>query len=191
VDGGRITGLETAQGEVSAGSVVLAGGAESPSLLSKLGLDLPVHPVKGEILTIHATPPPVRSNVWDEDCYLVPKRDGRIIVGATERPGEWDRRPTLGGVAHLSDAARRLIPTLSGAPVVDLWGGLRPGSPSGWPILGPVDGVEGLLLATGHHRNGILLSAVTGDTISALALGEEPAVDPAPFSYEAHMEALK
>lgn len=188
VERGRATGVETARGVVPAGSIVLAGGSESAGLLSGVGLELPVRPVKGEILTIHAAPPPVSSNVWDEGCYLVPKRDGRVVVGATERPGEWDRRPTLGGIADLSDAARGLIPTLSAAPMADLWGGLRPSTPSGQPVLGTIEGFEGLLLATGHHRNGILLSAITGDMISALALGEDPPLDLRPFGYEEHLE---
>lgn len=191
VERGRVIGLETAQGEVVAGRVVLAGGAQSPALLSKLGLDLPVHPVKGELLSVHSTPPPVRANIWDEGCYVVPKRDGRVIVGATERPGEWDRRPTLGGMAQLSEAARGLIPEISEAPMADLWGGLRPGTPSGLPILGPINGIEDLLLTTGHHRNGILLSAITGECVGALAFGEEPPVNLEPYSYEVQMEVSR
>lgn len=190
VERGRVIGLDTGRGGVDAGSVVLAGGAESPGLLSGLGVKLPVYPVKGETLTVRATLPPVRANVWDEGCYLVPKRDGRVVVGATERPGEWDRRPTLGGMAHLSEAARGLVPALSGAPVSDLWGGLRPSTPSGRPILGPVEGVEGLLLATGHGRNGVLLSAITGEAVGALALGGAPPLDLAPFRLERHLEPV-
>lgn len=188
VERDRVTGVETARGVVPACSVVLAGGSESAGLLSGVGLELPVRPVKGEILTIHAAPPPVSSNVWDQGCYLVPKRDGRVVIGATERPGEWDRRPTLSGVADLSEAARGLLPALSAAPVADLWGGLRPSTPSGQPVLGTIEAFEGMLLATGHHRNGILLSAVTGDAISAMALGEDPPLDLTPFGYEQHLQ---
>lgn len=186
---GRIDGVRTARGETPAGAVVLAGGVGCARLCEGLGLRLPLHPVKGETLAVEARPAPVSANVWDEGCYLVPKRDGRIIVGATEEPGIWDRRPTLGGVAHLSGAARGLVPALSGAPVADLWGGLRPGTHSGQPILGAVEGYEDLLIATGHHRNGVLLSAVTGEAIGALTLGEEPPLDLAPFAYERHLEA--
>lgn len=188
-ESGQVTGARTAHGEVHADRVVLAGGVGCARLCEDLGLRLPLHPVKGETLAIEAMPAPVSANVWDEDCYLVPKRDGRLIVGATEEPGVWEKRPTLGGVAQLSGCAASLVPDLSGSPVTDLWGGLRPGTPSGEPILGPVGGVEGLLLTTGHYRNGILLSAVTGEAISALALGEKPPLDLAPFSYERHVEA--
>ncbi|MCA3749512.1 MAG: FAD-dependent oxidoreductase, partial [Rubrobacter sp.] len=112
--------------------------------------------------------------------------DGRLIIGATEEPEVYDRRPTLGGVAELSRAAVGLVPELSGALFAGAWGGLRPGAPTG-PILGPVEGWEGLLVATGHFRNGVLLSVVTGEIISALVLQESPPVDVSPFLYESHL----
>ncbi len=187
----RVTGVRTVRGEVVAGSVVLAGGSLSGLLSAELGLRLPVHPVKGEILTVTARPDIMRANVWDDRCYLVPKRDGRVVVGATEVPGDYDRRPTLGGVAQLSGAAAKLLPELAGATFAGAWGGLRPGTSDGLPILGAVDGLEGLLLATGHYRNGILLAPLTGEAVSALALGEPPPVDIAPFSHERLVETTK
>ena len=74
--------------------------------------------------------------MWDSECYVVPKRDGRVVVGATEEPGVYDRRPTLGGVAYLSQAAVNLLPELSRAPFASAWGSLRPGTPDDKPILG-------------------------------------------------------
>ena len=127
---------------------------------------------------------PVRAAVWNSRCYVVPKRDGRVIIGATEEPGVYDRRPTLGGMAGLSRAVLELVPSLSHAPFTNAWGGLRPSTPDGRPILGPVEGWEGLLLATGHYRNGVLLSAVTGEIIAALALEETSPIDIAPFSHQ-------
>ncbi len=183
VEGTRVTGIRTNRGKIPAGVVVLAGGAFSAFLPGELGVRLPVHPVKGEILAVNARPAPIKANVWNSQCYVVPKRDGRMIVGATEEPGVYDRRPTLGGVAHLSRAAVKLVPELSRAPLASAWGGLRPGTPDGRPILGPVEGQEGLFLATGHYRNGVLLSAVTGESIAALALGEAPTVNVSPFMY--------
>ena len=183
-DNDRVTGVRTARGAFSVGSVVLAGGAGSGALAAGLGLSLPVFPVKGEILTVTTRPLPISANVWDDGCYLVPKRDGRVVIGATEEPGVHDRRPTLGGVATLSEAALGLIPGLSGARFAGAWGGLRPGTPGGYPVLGPVEDLDGLILSTGHHRNGVLLSAVTGEEISARALGEPGTVDLSPFSYD-------
>lgn len=125
-DGDRVVGVRSARGDFHAGSVVLAGGAASPSLAAKLGVEVPVFPVKGEILSVAANPAPICANVWDEACYLVPKRDGRIVVGATEEPGVHDRRPTLGGVAKLSSAAARLVPEVAGFPFAGHGAGFAP-----------------------------------------------------------------
>lgn len=182
VEGRKITGIRTARGKIPVGAVVLADGASSTLLSDELSVHLPVHPVKGEILAANARPAPIKANVWNSECYVVPKRDGRVIIGATEEPGVYDRRPTLGGMAHLSRAAANLVPELSHAPFASAWGGLRPGTPDGRPILGPVEGWEGLFLATGHYRNGVLLSAVTGESIAALALREASPFDISPFS---------
>ncbi|MCA1717046.1 MAG: glycine oxidase ThiO [Actinobacteria bacterium] len=190
VKGRRVTGVRTARGEIPAGAVVLAGGASATLLSNQLGVHLPVHPVKGEILAVNARPAPVRVNIWNSECYVVPKRDGRVVIGATEEPGVYDRRPTLGGVAHLSRAAVNLVPELSRAPFASAWGGLRPGTPDGEPILGPVEGWEGLFLATGHYRNGVLLSAITGESIAALALGETSPFDVSPFSQNRFAESV-
>ncbi|MBA3609989.1 MAG: glycine oxidase ThiO [Rubrobacter sp.] len=181
-ESGRVTGVRTARGEIPAGAVVLCGGASSGILAEDLGVNLPVYPVKGEVLAVGVRPAPTRANVWGERCYAVPKRDGRMIVGATEEPGVHDRRPTLGGVARLSAAALDLIPTLKDAPFLNAWGGLRPATPTGRPILGAVEGWDGLLVATGHYRNGVLLAPITGKAISEAALGEAPSVDLRPFA---------
>lgn len=190
-DGERVTGVHTARREILAGSVVLAGGSASGMLSRSLGLRLPVHPVKGETLTVTVRSNAARANVWDNRCYLVPKRDGRVIVGATEEPGIYDRRPSLGGVAKLSEAATKLLPEISSATFAGAWGGLRPGTPDGLPFLGGVEGIEGLFLATGHYRNGVLLAPVTGEVVAALALGEPPIIDASPFSCERNMEVTK
>jgi glycine oxidase len=188
VEGQKVIGVRTTQGTISAGTVVLAGGAFSALLSDTLGIHLPVYPVKGEILEVNARPAPIRANVWNSRCYVVPKRDGRVIIGATEEAGAYDRHPTLGGVASLSQAAVELIPSLTHAPFASAWGGLRPSTPDDRPILGPVEGWEGLLLATGHYRNGVLLSAVTGEIIAALALGEPTLADISPFLHQRFAE---
>lgn len=190
-DGERVTGVRTAREEVPAGSVVLASGAASGPLAAELGLRLPVHPIKGETLTLTTRPNAIKANVWDEGCYLVPKRNGRVVVGATEEAGVYDRRPTLGGVAKLSGAAARLLPGLAGATFAGAWGGLRPGTPDKLPFLGGVEGIGGLFLATGHYRNGVLLAPVTGEVIAALALGEVPLVEVSPFSCERSRETAR
>ena len=127
---------------------------------------------------------PIKTNICCfGNFYVVPKTDGRMIVGATEESDVYDPRPTLGGVSELSRHGLGLVPGLAEALFVDTWGGLRPATPSGGPILGPIDGLDGLLLATGHFRNGVLLSAITGKIISALVLGETSPIDISPFLY--------
>ena len=183
--GERVTGVRTAQVSVSAGSVVLAGGAASGLLSEQLDVRLPVYPMKGQLLEARSSPVPIRANLWNYgNFYVVPKRDGRVIVGATEEPEVRDRRPTAGGIFELLGNALELVPGLSEALFLRAWGGIRPATPSGAPILGPVDGLDELLLATGHHRNGVLLSAITGEIISALAVGEPSPVDISPFVYD-------
>ena len=183
--GDRVVGVRTARGDFAAGTVVLAGGPTSGLLSGGLGVRLTLHAVKGQLLETKITPVPITTNVWNHGTfYLVPKRDGRVIVGATEEPDIWDRRPTLGGVAELSRAALALVPGLAEALFVRSWGGLRPTTPTGAPILGPITGWDGLLLAVGHHRNGVLLSGITGETLAALALGETPPIDVSPFLHE-------
>lgn len=187
-ENGRVTGVRTVEQEIPAGSMVLAGGVAGGHLAGEIGTPLPVRPVKGEILSVTARPVPVKANVWDDRCYLVPKRDGRVVVGATEEPGVHDRRPTLSGVAHLSGSAIALVPGLARAHFAGAWGGLRPTAPDGYPVLGPDGGLEGLLIATGHYRNGVLLAPITGEVVAALALGEAPPIDISPFSRQRFAE---
>jgi len=187
MEGDRVTGVNTTRGAFSAAAVVLAGGSWSGLLSGQLGASVPVYPVKGQMLVTKMWPSPIRANVWDSgNFYVVPKRDGRVVIGATEEPNVHDRRLTLGGVAELSRAATDLIPGLSKALFVEGWGGLRPATPSGLPIIGPMEGTDGLLLATGHFRNGVLLSAITGRIVGTLALGEKSHVDITPFLLENH-----
>jgi glycine oxidase len=190
-EGERVTGVRTTtRGAVSAGAVVLAAGAFSDSLSEQLGVRLPVYPLKGQLLVLHTRPVPIKANVWDAgNNYVVPKKDGRMIIGATEEPDIYDRRTTLGGIAELSRVGLGLVPKLAEASLVGAWGGLRPATPSGSPILGPVEGLDGLLLATGHFRNGVLLCAITGKIISSLVLGEPTPLDISPFLYDQLEEA--
>jgi glycine oxidase len=190
---GRVTGVRTTRGDFAAGVVVLAAGALSGLLSDQLGVKLPVFPMTGQLLVTEVRRPPIKANVWDSGnfFYVVPKRDGRVIVGATEEPGMFDRRPTLGGLNELSRSALALVPTLAEAEFVATWGGLRPATPSGYPLLGPLEEGDGLLLATGHHRNGLLLSAITGDILSRVILDEPTPVDISPFPHKNHSDVTQ
>ena len=131
----------------------------------------PVRPVKGQVLTLLMDPqaPLLRHVLWAPRIYLVPRRDGRLIIGATVEEQGFDENLTAGGVFSLLEAAWRAVPAIEELPIAETMVGFRPTSRDDAPILGP-SSVEGLVIASGHHRNGILLAPVTADTVSQLIL---------------------
>ncbi|CAL9425057.1 glycine oxidase ThiO [Streptomyces sp. NPDC015242] len=183
VTGERATGAVTADGTgLGAGQVVLAGGSLSGRLAGIPQEVLPpVRPVKGQVLRL--TMPrrhgpflsrTVRAVVRGSHVYLVPRESGELVVGATSEELGWDTTVTAGGVYELLRDAHELVPGITELPLTETRAGLRPGSPDNAPLLGPA-GLDGLLLATGHHRNGVLLTPVTGDALAhALTTGELP-----------------
>ena len=171
-EGSRAVGVACADGgRVRAGAVVIACGAWA-GRLPGLPRPVPVEPVHGQLLAIESLPPLFRHVVDSPRCYIVPRASGRVIVGATvEHTGE-RKAVTPWGLTRLLTGAVEVAPALEHAPVVETWSGLRPGTPDGLPILGPDPGVAGLVYATGHYRNGILLAPLTGERIGALLAGE-------------------
>ncbi len=174
-EGERLCGVRTAAGEeLQADAVVLAAGAWSGTAawLPEHARP-PVRPVKGEVLELRtregATPPTSRI-VASERVYLVPRDDGRLIVGATVEERSFDTKVTAGGVLELLREAYRLLPEVAEMELVGSAAGLRPGTPDNLPLVGPGT-VQGLLLATGHHRNGILLAPLTGEAIAEQLAG--------------------
>lgn len=173
VEGGRVRGVVVQNETRRADIVVLAAGAWSrgigglpPELLP------PVRPVKGQMLSLRMDPaaPLATHVIWAPKCYLVPRRDGTLIVGATTEEKGWNADLTAGGVLALLEAAWRAVPGIEELPIAEMWTGFRPGSRDDAPILGPVPGIDGLVMATGHHRNGILLTPVTADCVSDFVL---------------------
>jgi glycine oxidase len=181
---GRVRGVALANGEVvTAPRVVLALGSWSGGL-DGLPRPLPVFPVRGEIIALEAAPSPLTRVVSTGRCYLVSRAEGRVLVGATAERAGFQSRATAGGVQKLLAAAIEAVPALAGAPIAELWGGLRPGTPDTLPILGPDPEVEGLVYATGHYRNGILLAPITAQLVMAAVVGERPALSLAPFAVD-------
>ncbi|MER5909427.1 glycine oxidase ThiO [Streptomyces sp. NPDC001982] len=179
----RAAGVTTADGtELDADQVVLAAGSLSGRLAGVPDEVLPpVRPVKGQVLrlTVPKRYAPflsrtVRAVVRGSQVYLVPRENGELVVGATSEELGWDTTVTAGGVYELLRDAHELIPGITELPLTETRAGLRPGSPDNAPLLGPT-GLDGLLLATGHFRNGVLLTPVTGDAMAhVLATGELP-----------------
>ncbi|KMS87420.1 MULTISPECIES: glycine oxidase ThiO [Streptomyces] len=177
----RATGVTTADGTaLRADRVVLAAGSLSGRLAGVPDELLPpVRPVKGQVLrlTVPRRYAPflsrtVRAVVRGSQVYLVPRENGELVVGATSEELGWDTTVTAGGVYELLRDAHELVPGITELPLTETRAGLRPGSPDNAPLLGP-SGLAGLLLATGHYRNGVLLTPVTGDVLAhALVTGE-------------------
>ena len=169
----RVTGVRLADGsEIAAGTVVLAAGAWSRAIAGiPAPLLPPVRPVKGQTLALRMDPaaPLLSHVVWGPNVYLVPRRDGRLIIGATVEEKGFDTTLTAGGVLSLLEAAWRIVPAIEELPVHEMWVGHRPGSRDDAPILGPGP-LDGLVYATGHHRNGILLAPVTAEHIARLVV---------------------
>lgn len=162
--GGRIGGVETPTGRVDADIVVIAAGAWSGRLLEPLGIDLPLRPLKGQML---ALAPPSRPGAgalhrvtWGPGIYLVPRTDGAVMLGASVEEAGFDTGLEPGVLRGLREAAETLVPALASRAVAESWAGLRPTTPDLKPLLGPA-GLPGVILATGHHRNGILLLPAT------------------------------
>jgi glycine oxidase len=173
----RLVGVRTADGrEHRAESTVLAAGAWSGTA-TWLPPEArpPVRPVKGQVVALHgpALEPVCERIVASERVYLVPRGDGRLIVGATVEERGFDTQVTAGGVLELLREAYRTLPDVAELELVETLAGLRPGTPDNVPLIGPGP-LEGLLLATGHWRNGILLAPITAYAVADLLAGEEP-----------------
>jgi glycine oxidase len=181
--GERVVGVRTPTGTLSAGVVILAAGVWSANLAQLAGLALPLGPVKGQIVTLQGLNVPLRHILWSGDCYLAPKADGQVVLGATEEEGNYDPRPSLAGMGRLTEAALELAPAAGRFSIEGIWGGLRPAAPDRRPIVGWAPGIDALLLATAHFRNGILLGPLTGRRIAEHLAGEAPTfAEFAPFS---------
>lgn len=141
----------------------------------------PVRPAKGQMVSLRCEAARIERVLWSERIYAVPRNDGRILCGATLEHVGFDKSVTAGGVHANLDAAIELAPILAKARVEEAWAGLRPDTPDHLPILGPTD-IEGLLIATGHFRSGVLLTPITAKLIGDLVAGKTPSVDWEKFS---------
>jgi len=182
VERGAVTGLELDGEILSTGSVVLAAGSWS-GLVEGGGVPASVvRPARGQLVAIE-TRPPLFQHVLSVHGrgYLVPRRDGTVVAGSTVEMVGFRKEVTVGGLATILELARTLVPGLTDAPVLSSWSNFRPYTEDQLPVLGAT-AVQGLFLATGHHRNGILLAPITGDAIARLVATGDPGVDLTPFS---------
>ena len=182
--GGRSTGARTAKSFYAAAAVVNCAGAWA-SQIKPFGA--PTRPVKGQIVCLvpqagaHATGPLIRHVVRTPEVYIIPRSDGRILLGATVEEAGFDTRVDPAVVKRFQDAAAQAVPKIAAMRLHDAWARLRPGSPDGLPILGATS-LAGYYAATGHYRDGIMLAPVTALVMMELLNGRIPAFDLQPFS---------
>jgi len=171
----HMIGIESSAGYYECDEVVIAAGAWSSEFLKMINTDgsMPaIRPIRGEILRLKSDIPALRhtlrAQVHGFQVYLVPRENGEVVVGATQLERGFDVRPTAGGVYELLRDACELLPYVKEMEFLEVGVGLRPGSPDNAPIIDHVPGINNVILATGHYRNGILLSSIAGDVIAAL-----------------------
>lgn len=185
VEAGRVIGVASDQEQFRAGRVLLCAGAWSGKITGlPPELGGAVRPVAGEIVQLRGEKR-VRHVIYGDDCYLVPRRDGRLLIGATVEEIGFNKRVTAGGVAKLLNAACALVPALLDAPLESHWAGLRPTTPDGLPLLGETS-LPNLFVATGHGRNGVLLTPATSRLMAGAVLEGETidrAFSPARFAF--------
>jgi len=174
VASGRIAAVETRGGAWSTPRLVLCAGAWSASggVWPEGLAPPPVAPVRGQILAVESPAPAPATTLLGAGGYVVPKRDGSLVVGATEERVGFDARVTAAGLRRLLATGVRVVPAIADCTFRSAWAGLRPASPDGLPIVGPIPGVEGLAVATGHNRNGVLLSPITGGLVAGWVAGK-------------------
>jgi glycine oxidase len=175
--GDRAVAVQTAAGEMGCGHLIVAAGAWSGRLLGEAGVHAPTPPLKGQIVLLRHERPLVRRIVEHGKKYLVPREDGRVLIGATEEDAGFDTRPTALAARDLLGEAIALIPALAKSEVEATWAGLRPGSIDARPYIGLVPGFENLIVATGHKRAGLQLSPATAELVADLVLRRVPRLD--------------
>jgi glycine oxidase len=159
---------------VSDCAILAAGSWAGQVRIEGVAEPVPVRPVRGQLLHLAwPTTQPLRHVLWGTDCYIVPWLNGRVLVGATVEDAGFDERATAAGVRDLLEAGCALVPQLWQATFEEVRVGLRPGSPDGLPIVGRSEVVPGLIYATGHYRNGVLLTPLTAALVKSLVMGED------------------
>ncbi|QTF93304.1 glycine oxidase ThiO [Halomonas sp. BM-2019] len=181
VAGGRVLAVQTSQGPMAAGQVVVCGGAWTAGLLETVGVSLPVRPVKGQMILFRAPPGLVRRVVLMDGRYVIPRADGRVLAGSTLEECGFDKSIDAEARTSLRESALAIVPALADCEVEHHWAGLRPGSPDGVPFIGAVPGIDNLYVNAGHYRNGLVLAPAATRLLVDQLLGREPILDPAPY----------
>jgi glycine oxidase len=180
-DGERCTGVVAGSERIAAKQVVIAAGCYCGELGRDIARYAPTRPVRGQMLSMRSDRVRLRRVLRSASGYLVPRADGRVVGGSTLENAGFKKSVTPQGMQKIRNAAVELVPELAAAEIIEKWAGLRPGTPDNLPILGPTD-LQGLIFATGHYRNGILLSPLTAKLVAAWITGERVQIETQLFS---------
>jgi glycine oxidase len=181
----HIRGIRTTRGQIKSNCVIVAAGSWSSLLSFENGQTLgplQVEPVRGQMVGLEMPLPAVRHVLYSRHAYLIPRLNGLLIAGSTMELSGYDKRVTAGGIASIIERAVEMLPCISELAISETWAGLRPRSPDELPVLGLDPAISGLIYATGHFRNGILLAPITAKIISELMLKGESTTRLEPFN---------
>jgi glycine oxidase len=173
VHGGGVPRVQTARRVIESDAVIIAAGSWSASLDAAHAAPHAVRPIRGQLLQLRLTQRPAERVIWGSDCYLVPRRDGTVLAGATVEDVGFDERATVAGVGYLVERAVRLMPALRDAVFEGVRVGLRPMTSDELPVVGASSTMPGVFYATGHFRNGVLLAPLTARLVADLVLGQK------------------
>ena len=180
----RVTGVKTQKQQINCSLLINAAGAWAGQIGEMIGINIPVAPVKGQVIVSERLPPIMRACISTSDCYIAQKDNGEILIGSTTEIKGFETHCSYPELRALVAGAIKALPMLKDVAIKRTWAGLRPGSPDELPILGPIPGIDGYLNACGHFRTGIVSSPITARIITDLVLGTPPPIDISPFLYE-------
>ncbi|MCY8603898.1 glycine oxidase ThiO [Bacillus sonorensis] len=163
--------IMTASGAVEAEHAAIASGVWSGVFFKQLGLNKSFYPVKGECLSVWNDTIPLTRTLYHDHCYIVPRRSGKLVIGATMKHGDWNDKPDLNGIEAVVKKAKMMLPEIGGMKIDQCWAGLRPETEDGNPYIGRHPENGSVLFAAGHFRNGILLAPATGEMITDMIVG--------------------
>lgn len=178
---GRVEGVETAQGPLNAERIIICGGAWAAQVTAQLGVQLPVRPVKGQMIAYQAPKGLVKRVILKDGRYIIPRGDGLLLVGSTLEEAGFDKSTDEAALASLKHSAEAILPALAKCPVAYQWAGLRPGSPDGIPFIGALPEWPNVFVNAGHYRNGLVLAPASTHVLVDQLLGREPLIDPTPY----------
>ena len=179
----RVAGVQTSRGPIACSVIVIAAGTWSSFLLRSSVLPDPaIQPVRGQMICLESKPQLTRHVLYSPRGYLVPRQDGRLLAGSTSENAGFAKRVTAGGISSILQNTLEISPAVATLPVVDTWAGLRPRPADGLPVLGACGEIDGLIYATGHYRNGILLAPLTAELITEAIVAGVTSPLLAPFS---------